>query len=162
MDKIGKSKFVSSVIFVGDISKSKNFYHKILDQKIEMDFGKNITFEGGLSLWDGNYAHEITGLNQPISGLWGKNNLEIYFETEELDKQFKKLKKEKIDFVHSIIEQPWGQRCFRVYDPDHHIVEFGEPMHIVVLRCHDNGMDVKEINKKTLMPINIINKIIGV
>ena len=79
-----------------------------------------------------------------------------------MDKQFKKLKDEKIDFVHSIIEQPWGQRCFRVYDPDQHIVEFGEPMHIVVLRYHENGMDVKEINKKTLMPINIINKIIGI
>lgn len=78
-----------------------------------MDFGKNITFERGLSLWDGNYAHEITGLNQPISGLWGKNNLEIYFETDEGDNQFKKLKDEMVEFVYSIVERSWGATMFQ-------------------------------------------------
>lgn len=41
-----------------------------------------------------------------------------------------------------------------------HIVEVGEPMSIVVLRYHDKE-NVEEINKKTMMPLDFINKSIS-
>ena len=67
---------------------------------------------------------------------------------------------EAIEFIHPIHAHPWGQRAFRIYDPDHHIVEFGEPMSVVVIRYHQEGMTKEEISKKTLMPIEIVNQII--
>jgi hypothetical protein len=33
-----------------------------------------------------------------------------------------------IVFVNEIMEQPWGLKEFRLYDPDHYMVEIGEPM----------------------------------
>ena len=33
-------KYIGSVFFVKDVTKSKNFYVDILEQKIEMDFGR--------------------------------------------------------------------------------------------------------------------------
>ena len=29
--------------------------------------------------------------------------------------------------VHPIRMEPWGQRVFRIFDPDKHVVELGEP-----------------------------------
>ena len=45
-------KYQAAVFFVSDINKSKQFYSEILEQKIVADFGKNVGFEGGLSIWD--------------------------------------------------------------------------------------------------------------
>jgi predicted enzyme related to lactoylglutathione lyase len=160
MNQEVKPKFIGTVIFVEDVNSSKKFYNEILEQEIEMDFGQNVSFIGGHSIWDGKYAHEITGLNNPSKDSWGKGNLEVYFETEDLDSLQLKCKERNVEFIHEIIEQPWGQRCFRVYDPDHHIVEFGEPMHIVVRRFHNEGMNSDDISKKTLMPLDIVKKII--
>ena len=41
-----------------------------------------------------------------------------------------------------------GQKCFRIYDPDKHIIEFGEPMSIVIERFGNQGLSVEDIVKK--------------
>ena len=46
----------SCVLLVKDIEKSKHFYNTILGQNIVMDFGRNVGFEGGLSIWEWEYA----------------------------------------------------------------------------------------------------------
>jgi hypothetical protein len=58
--------------------------------------------------------------------------------------------------IHPVHEHPWGQRAFRVYDPDKHIVEFAEPMSAVVLRLHNKGLSVAEIAEKSMMPPEFI------
>ena len=160
MSEFMKPKFICSLIFVKDVNRSKDFYQNVLRQKIEWDFGRNVSFECGLSLWDGAYAHEITGLTQLSTDAWGKQNLELYFETEDLDREYEFLTKNDVLFVHPIIDQPWGQRCFRIYDRDHHIIEFGEPMPLVIRRYHDEGMSIEDIKKKTFMPIEAILSIL--
>lgn len=32
-----------------------------------------------------------------------------------------------VELIHPIERQAWGQKVFRFYDPDGHIVEVGEP-----------------------------------
>jgi hypothetical protein len=56
-------------------------------------------------------------------------------------------------------EQPWGQRVFRVYDPDGHIVEIGEPMPVVIQRFLAQGMSAEEAAERTSMPLEIVQKI---
>ena len=153
-------KFESAVFFVRDVEKSKNFYSNLLGQKITMDFGRNVAFEGGLTIWEADYALKIVFSEKAKDVKVGGNNSEIYFEISNLEVLHNKLKNEGVKIIHPIVEAPWGQRSFRVYDPDNHIVEFGEPMSTVIIRLHQQGMSPEEINKKSLMPIEIIKDIV--
>ena len=90
-----------------------------------------------------------------------KSGSEIYFEIEDITTLYNSIKKENIEFLHDIKEQPWGQRCFRIYDPDKHIIEFGEPMSIVIQRFSNQGISIEGIVKKTLMPLEVVEKVLG-
>lgn len=159
MEKSHKAKYQSSVFFVSNVEESKTFYNKILGQEIEMDFGRCVGFKGGFSVWNRSYAHNMMGLIEEEHNTNNKDD-ELYFEIDDLDALFERLQKEKIDFVHKIIEQPWGQRCFRIYDPDEHIVEFAEPMPIVIKRLYNQGLTHNKIIKKTMMPKELVLDVI--
>jgi hypothetical protein len=64
-----------------------------------------------------------------------------------------------VEVVHALREQPWGQRVFRVRDPDGRIIELGEPMWVVVKRFLARGMTLKEIAARTTMPLEVIKHI---
>lgn len=153
-------KYQSAVFFVEDVEKSKKFYKDIIGQEIKMDFGRCAEFIGGFVIWERAYAYKMMGLKVEDSS---KNNkdAELYFEIEDLDTLFAKLKNENIKFVHYIIKQPWVQRCFRIYDPDSHIIEFGEPMTVVIERLYNEGLTHNQIIKKTSMPVEIVLDVIG-
>ena len=72
----------------------------------------------------------------------------------------KKFKKTNAKIIHPIVEHPWGQRAFRIYDPDNHIIEFGESMQDVILRLYSSGLSTEEITKKSLMPIEFVNMVL--
>ena len=153
-------KFTGSVFFVNDVEKSKKFYTDILGQNIEMDFGRCVGFIGGFSIWEKTYAYKMMDLKEESTST-NKNNSELYFEIEDLDSLFKKLKRKKIRFLHDIIEQPWVQRCIRIYDPDNHIIEIAEPMTVVIERLYEEGLTHNQIVKKSLMPVEIVLDVIG-
>ena len=159
-EEISFPKFESTVFFVQDVEKSKNFYANILGQKILMDFGLNVGFEGGFAIWDADYALKSIFQEKADKIKVGGNNTEIYFESSKLESLYQKLKNESVEFIHPIREAPWGQKAFRIRDPDKNIIEFGEPMSDVVIRLHEQGKTIEEIAKKSLMPIEIINKIL--
>jgi len=159
MDNNHFPKYHSSVFFVSDVEKSKKFYTELIGQKIEMDFGRCVGFIGGFSIWERSYALKMMGLKEVTST--NTNNIEMYFEIEDLDVLFAKLKNENIKFVHDIIEQPWAQRCFRIFDPDNHIIEFGEPMTVAIERLYNKGLSHNQIMKKTLMPKEFVLDVIG-
>lgn len=153
-------KFESAVFFVKDVEKSKNFYVNVLGQKILMDFGRNVGFEGGFAIWEAEYALNTIFEEKSSETCVGGNNSEIYFEVANLDGLLQKLKKESIEIIHPIREHPWGQRGFRFYDPDHHIIEVSEPMFKVVARMYKDGMIIEEIEKKSMMPKEFIEMVI--
>jgi catechol 2,3-dioxygenase-like lactoylglutathione lyase family enzyme len=161
MDKKHLPQYHSSVFFVSDIEKSKKFYTKIIGQKIEMDFGRCVSFKGGFAIWDIDYAYKMIELGEPEKIKYEKSNSEIYFEIEDIVLLHDKIKNKNVEFLHGIKEQPWGQRCFRIYDPDNHIIEFAEPMTIVIERLYDKGLTHNQIVKKSLMPVDIVLDVIG-
>jgi catechol 2,3-dioxygenase-like lactoylglutathione lyase family enzyme len=152
--------FRSVVLLVKDVKKSKYFYNGVLGQKVVMDFGKNVGFEGGLAIWERDYALNLIFQEKIQDITVGTNNAEIYFESDDLDNLYKRLIEDEIKVINSIREQPWGQRVFRVYDPDNHIVEFAESMASVVLRLDMKGFNFEEIAKKSLMPIEFIKMVL--
>jgi catechol 2,3-dioxygenase-like lactoylglutathione lyase family enzyme len=152
-------KFQAAVFFVADVERSKHFYRDILCQKVTMDFGANITFEGGLSIWRTDYALNIIFKDKAKQVPIGANNAEIYFECSGIDAFFERIV-QQVKVIHPVEEHPWGQRGFRVYDPDGYIVEFGEPMSETVLRLHKQGLSFDEVAAKSMMPPEFIKAVL--
>jgi len=75
-------KFISSLIAVTDMERSKAFYKDYLGLEVEVDFGANVTLTGGLSLQTLDSWHGfIGGLDVAFKG----NDAELYFEAENFD-----------------------------------------------------------------------------
>jgi catechol 2,3-dioxygenase-like lactoylglutathione lyase family enzyme len=153
-------KYQASVFFVEDIQKSKHFYNTVLGQKIVHDFGANVTFEGGLSLWERHYALNVIFEGKGEQITVGANNSEIYFVCSGIEASYERLTKEQVRVIHPVMEHPWGQRGFRVYDPDNHILEFGEPMSDTILRLHKQGLSDDEVAEKSMMPLEFIKSVL--
>ncbi len=122
-------KFHSTALFVKDIEISKAFYAEVLQQKIELDFGKNVILQGGITLWEINPLHIIPRL-LGVQHLYSPRfqSFELYFETDDFDGICRQLSGQSVELLHPQHEEPWGQRTIRFYDPDRHLVEVGETM----------------------------------
>ncbi len=127
-------KLPGPLLVVRDLSVSRRFYEQVLGQKVTLDFGANIVFDGGFSLQTAkSWAWFIHKSACEIR--FGANDAELYFETEDFDGFAARLEGlDGIRFLHRETEHAWGQRVGRFYDPDDHIIEVGEAMHAVVSR----------------------------
>ena len=151
-------KYQGCLLSVKDMEASKHFYQEVLGQKIIMDIGAHVSFEG-FSLQQG-YA-ELVGISVE-SVMTKSHNFQLYFEVENLDEMFDNLKSmEELRWVHEITEYPWGQRDIRIYDPDMHIVEIAESMESVIKRFLSQGMPVDEISKRTMYLIDFLKSLIN-
>ena len=153
-------KFQSSVIFVKDIEASRRFYEELLGQEVLMDHGPNVAFVGGFAIWQVDHAYQmIFECPSDEKDQLGRSNCELYFEADDLDATEARLSDADVQFVHPLREHPWGQRVFRLYDPDGHIVELGEPMPVVIQRFLAQGMSAEEVAQRTSMPPEIVRQI---
>jgi catechol 2,3-dioxygenase-like lactoylglutathione lyase family enzyme len=143
-----KPKFVCPLLVVADIQRARSFYETVLEQKVIVNFGENITFEGNYSL------HLKSHFSQLIDGkdiTTGGNDFEIYFEFDDMETFDKRLKENCVELVHPMREQPWRQRVVRFYDPDRHIIEVGESIEHLCYRLHKEGLAIADIVKTTMM-----------
>ncbi|MCP4258898.1 MAG: hypothetical protein GY774_15555 [Planctomycetes bacterium] len=155
-------KFHSTAAFVKDIEISKKFYTETLEQMIELDFGKNVILKGGITLWEIIPNHIIPkklGLDSTVDTK--TNRFEFYFETEEIDRVFRKLKETGVELLHSLHEEPWGQRTVRFFDPDRHLIEVGETLETFVKRLYREGMTPEQVSKKTSIPLETVRELIN-
>jgi hypothetical protein len=117
-----------------------------------------VSFAGGrFAIWLADHAHEIM-FGKPSNEV-GQGEMEIYFEADDLDAVMRCLTDAEVEFVHPLREQPWGQRVVRVYDPDGHIVEVGEPIPVFVARFLSQGMSVEQTAERTGMPVEAVQQI---
>lgn len=153
-------KFRTAVLLVNNIKSSREFYEGILDQTVEEDFGECVGYADGFSIWQMDYACKITpkGFSDHLSGNMN-SRFELYFESSDMDNTLEKLKDMSVGFVHDLIEQPWGQRVFRIYDPDKNIVEIGEPMTAVIVRHLNQGMTPDKVAERTSMPLEFVQRV---
>jgi predicted enzyme related to lactoylglutathione lyase len=155
------ARYVSAVLFVKDIAASRQFYEGMFEQQVDTDFGKNIGYKSGLSLWEVGVAHQIIyGCDYASLESLGQKNFEIYFESEDIETAWQELQSTGVTMIQSLYEQPWGQRTLRVADPDGHIVELGEPMPLAVKRLAAQGLDHTAISARTMMPVCVIANIL--
>lgn len=139
-------KYVSAVISVSDIGRSRAFYEDLFGLELFQDYGINVSFTCGLSLQQ--EFDWLVGLPKE-KVLRRSNNMELAFETRDFDAFLKKLKGYPgIEYLGEVIEHSWGQRVVRFYDPDGHIIEVGENMKMVVERFLSTGMTMEEVSAK--------------
>jgi hypothetical protein len=139
--------FVSSIIVVEEIARSRLLYENILHLKVSADFGiYNLGFEGGLSLYGKAFFQELIG-GQVTPGK--HNTMVLYFEVDDLETLEAEIAQNGYEFLHKIREQPWKQRTFRFYDTDLHVLEIAEKMENVVYRLQQNGSSIAEIANLT-------------
>ena len=138
-------KFISPLIVVSDMERSKLFYSKVLGLDVELDFGENVTLTGGIVLQTkDSWPTLIHKSKNEI--FFGANNSELYSEENDFDNFIFKLKQiPKISYVHPVIEHSWGQRVVRFYDPDKHIIEVAENLTKVVQKFLNEGMSAETI-----------------
>lgn len=149
-------KFTCPLIAVNDIEVSKKFYQEVLGQKIILDLGANVTFEGIFAL-QADYAGLVGFDKNDI--VQGSKSFELYFEEADFDSFVNKLKtKPEIKYLHEVKEYPWGQRVIRFYDPDRHVIEVGESMGFVIKRFLRQGLSVEETAKRTMHPVEFVRK----
>lgn len=150
-------KLHSTVLFVRDIERSKEFYTGLLGFSIEHDFGKNVILDNGLTIWEIRPDHVIT---KSLETADRSNRFELYFEDESLEEISNRLHDSGVTFLHRIHEEPWGQRTLRFFDPDHHLVEIGEPLEIFVMNMSRKGLTAQEIFEKSGIPVDTVKDLI--
>lgn len=149
-------KYLSVLIAVKDIEKSKKFYYDVFGLQILSDFGANVTLTGGIVLqtldtWKSFIRKETV--------IFGNNASELYFEEEDFDGFISKLRGfRQIEYIHDVFEHSWGQRVVRFYDPDKHVVEVGESMLSVIGRFIDSGLSVQEAAKRMDVPEDYVRR----
>lgn len=148
-------KYVCTLIAVTDMKKSKRFYQDVLGMRITADFGANVTLDGCVALqtldtWKGFIGGRDILLHN--------NACELYFEETDMDGFLHKLQGFAIEYVHKPVEHAWGQRVVRFYDPDHHIIEVGEDMVMVVKRFADSGMTAEQVAARMDVPVGYVQE----
>jgi len=146
-------KYVCPLIAISDMKLSRDFYEKLLDQKVKYDFGESVTFHGDFAIhMQSHYKNLID--NREIKS--GGNNFELYFESDKIELIVEKLKENNILFVHELREQPWRQKVVRFYDPDKNIIEIGETLEHLSFRLRKEDLSLEQISRISNMPIDFV------
>ena len=151
-------KYQGVCIAVKDVHLSKKFYQDLFGLEVFQDYGRNISF-GGLSLQqDFDWLLGIP----PKSVLNEPHNMELYFEEDKFDDFIAKLEQRSdIRYIDNVVKEAgWGQRSIRFYDPDHHIIEVGEEMKMVVKRFLDSGMSMEQTAERMNISVSDLESLL--
>lgn len=89
------------------------------------------------------------------------NNMELCFETEDLDHFLEQLRRYPgAERLGDVVEHGWGQRVVRFYDLDGHLVEVGEDMGMVVRRFLRSGMTMEEVSNRMDVSMGDLKKLL--
>ncbi len=145
-------KFHSPVIITKNVEVLKQFYINVLKQEFDLDFGACIILKCGISLWQLPSDHIVSVKTGTTYNSEGNKNMELCFETDYFDQVIIELKEYEIKILHEVIEESWGQRTIRLYDPDGNLIEIGETIPSFIRRLYLSGMSVSDISQKSSVP----------
>ena len=119
------TRFRNAIALVRDIKISKAFYADTIGIPIVQDTESFVLFEGHFAIHSADLFYEYIG-KKCVGEKMGRDNLDLYFTTSNLDAMQEKLTQAGVTFIHGIRKCAWGESVLRIYDPDGHIVEIGD------------------------------------
>lgn len=151
--------YKGTAIFVSDMKNSRWFYEKVLGQKPQIDLEQYVSYANGVSIWRLDSAGEMVH-GEPYSGALGSPNVELYFEVENIEAAWARVAELGAKVHQPLHSAPWGQRLFRLCDPDEYLVELAEPMPSVVTRLRKEGFSRDEVAAKTMFAPSLVDEIL--
>jgi catechol 2,3-dioxygenase-like lactoylglutathione lyase family enzyme len=148
--------FHSTVLITEHFNEMLSFYQNVMSMEIQHDFDNCITFHVGLTIWQLKESYPIAKHLGKLYDPSGNKNLELCFETNDLDEFINKLNQYNVEKLHDLTEESWGQRTIRFFDPENNLIEVGESLEALVKRLHSSGMKLNDIEKKTSLPMDMI------
>lgn len=147
-------KFSTTLLAVRDMDKSLAFYRELFGQEVVCDLGWNKTLTCGLTLQ--LHFAELCGFPEEKM-LFRPYNMELYFETGDIDAFVKRLSEHpEVELLNELKQYPWQQRVVRLFDPDGHIIEVGESMESVAFREFASGRSVEETAEIIQHPLSLV------
>jgi catechol 2,3-dioxygenase-like lactoylglutathione lyase family enzyme len=151
-------KYLSALVAVADVAVARSFYEGLLGLEVDMDFGVNVSFKGGLAI---HQLEHFRGLIEGREVRQRSHDGELYFEHDDVAGAEAAFERSGAAFLHRLREQPWRQLVFRAYDPDGHIVEVGESMEALCARLAGEGLDTAGICAATGLPAAFVEEKLG-
>ncbi|MBU1001889.1 MAG: VOC family protein [Proteobacteria bacterium] len=155
-------RFEGPAVFVENMGVARKFYEGLLGLEVQFAVADAYTaYVGGMSLWSASSASELIHGRTPTEppGPQGRGNFELYFESDAIVEAWDTIEAAGAPVVHGVREMPWSQRCFRIQDPDGHLVEVGEPMPLVIRRLLDTGLSAQEVADRTMAPLEMVQAV---
>lgn len=123
-------KFKNVLIVVKDIEVSKRFYKDIFGLEVVLNQEGNVILTEGLVLQDKSVWENL--IKKAVA--WRGHGAELYFEEGDIDGFLRKLDESSygIEYINRDLRHSWGQRAVRLYDPDGHVIEVGEPVNMIM------------------------------
>lgn len=151
-------KFSGPLIVVKNIEKAAKFYEDVLGLTIKTDLGGNMTLSSGHVLQEEGYWKMLLEIEDKDL-YYGGNTAELYFEEDDFD-EFKTHIEQFSDITFLARDKmyPWGQRVYRFYDLDKHIVEVGQSMRSIIKKLYDDGKSLEEIVKACGHPMDYVKE----
>lgn len=151
-------KFSNPLIVTADLALAKQFYQEVLGLSVVLDFGANVTLDGGICLQTLDTWKDFIG-TEDIT--FYPRNSELYFVEEDFDGFLQRLSQCEIQYVHPMKEHRWGQRVVRFYDTDGHIIEVGESLSAVCRRFQAQDMTPEEIALRMDIPLSHVLELLA-
>ena len=146
-------QYVCPMLVVADMERSKAFYRNYFGLTVVADYGANVSLSGGVSLQTLDSWCQLLKKN-PSEITFRSNACELYFETEDLEAFCRCIGQDGALLpAHPLLEHPWGQRAIRLYDPDGHLLEVGEPLSAVAKRFLTQGMTPEQAAARMEVPL---------
>jgi len=144
--------FRGCVLFVTDIARSRAVYEGAFGLVPEVETPLMVAYKGGLAIWEATSARTVV-YGDPMEGVGTatRHGAEVWFETNDPEGSSRRVAAAGLTFLHPVREEAWGQKTFRCFDPDGHLIEVGETMAGFIRRMQEEGMDTSAIAEKTGM-----------
>ncbi len=147
--------FKGAPVFVSEIKNARWFYEHVLGQTPTIVTDGYVAYNGGVAVWEKEIASQMIhggAIDAPL----GSEVFELYFESDDIDAAWRRVAELGAKVQNPLAEAAWGQKSFRLRDPDEYLVEVAEPMTAVVARLLAEGLSAEEVSKKTYMPMSVV------
>jgi catechol 2,3-dioxygenase-like lactoylglutathione lyase family enzyme len=152
--------------YITDLDRSRAFYEGLLGLTEMRVMSRGETpiagaYAEGLSIWLASdaYASLFGSASRAPRDLHG-GNWENTFETERYEELYAQLRAAGAKFLYEPRTLPWGQRGFRVYDPDGHILNISETMPASLRRQAAEGKTLEQISATSGFTLDEVGRMV--